>query len=125
MESHNNTPKLPDHYRAEKVAGMMPDQIVFAYDHFYSVDKNTKEIYVKTDTTITEQVLEPSYYEADRTALMKVFFSDGEEQIEGFIADLRFINPGSIGEIELTTSDDSIYSDTIYTEQLMKSMKNC
>lgn len=118
METSNNSPKIPEHYRAEKISGMMPDQVVFAYDHYYTVDINSKEIYVKTDSTITDQVLMPSYFDSERSALMKVLHQDGDEIIEGYIADLRFISSGSISEVELTVTDETSYSDTMYVETL-------
>lgn len=111
-------PTLPEHYRAEKISGMLPDQIIFPTGSCYDVDEATGGIYLELDHKITEYEAAPTYFGADRTALMKVLLVEEGSEIEGFIADLRHLTPGSIFEKQLTFTDDMTDSDRSYTETL-------
>lgn len=115
------TPILPEHYRAEMVSGMLPDQIIFPTSSSYDVDQATGAIYVETDYKITDYDADPTYFGSDRTALMKVLLVDEGAETEGFIADLRHVEQGRFFEKPLTFTEDMSDSDRSYTEDLNRS----
>ncbi len=111
------TPVLPEHYRAEKVSGMMPDQIIFPNSGgLYSVDKATGAIYVDLDHKVVEYEVNPTFFGIDRSALMKVLLAEEGKEVEGYIADLRHINPGCIYEKLLTFTDGMTDSEKQFVE---------
>lgn len=111
------TPKLPEHYQAETIHGMMPDQIIFPLSSVYKADEATREIYVELQQRVHTFETHPTYFGDGRTALMKVLLICDAGEVEGYIADLRHVTPGTIYERALSKTDDMSYRDVQELEE--------
>ncbi len=107
-ERFNEPPKLPEHYRSEVLAGLLPGSVIFPWGHALRADSHTGYLFVNTTKILEKSDIEPSDYDLrgmNRVAVTRVYKGTGDHEIDGYIADLRYIEPGAISQIELTVPE--------------------
>jgi len=103
-------PSLPDFMRRDTFAGLMPGEINFPYGSGPIVhDELTSHLYIETTTKLDPDYTNPSYFGSSRSAIMRVYVErPSGEVLDGFIADMRHVNPGEMSSRQITKEVEDV-----------------
>lgn len=91
-------PTLPEYFRADSLDGVLPGEVVFPYGSTaIKADKATGALFISGRTELDQDTVEPRYgIEGSRVGIVRIHEQIDDEVIDGFIADCRYLKPGSI-----------------------------
>ncbi len=89
-------PTMPEYFKKDTLAGLVPGEVIFPYAHVFKADAETGLLYVRTSDDVDSDAKQPSFF-GERAGVMRVYGPVNGELVDGYIADFRHVKPGSIG----------------------------
>lgn len=108
-------PVLPEYFKKNTFEGMAPDATVFPYPYHIKSDTQTGILYLKTKDKLDDDDHNPDYI-GFRAGVKRVFQPIDGELIDGFVADLRLVRPGTIDSEVIHVPEEASEFDVKYAE---------
>jgi hypothetical protein len=104
----SQVPTLPEYFRADTLDGVLPGDVVFPYKSAVKVDKSTGALFVSGASSLDHDDLDPRSIDGYRVGILRIHEQIGDLLVDGFIADCRYLKPGSLTpEIILPSETDT------------------
>lgn len=89
-------PTLPEYFRADTLSGVLPGDVVFPYKSAIKVDKSTGALFLSGASSLDHDDLDPRSIDGYRVGILRIHEQIDDSLVDGFIADCRYLKPGSL-----------------------------